>query len=103
MKIWFSCFFLLFAIAELYQWAKHLSLPLPIYILGGAFLAIASNSNKHLGLFWHSTAEPSMDSDNSSNKDNLSASSNTAFQQTPKPISFTINRYNEQRRPNEIK
>jgi len=27
----------LFAIAELYQWAKHLTLPLPIYILGGAF------------------------------------------------------------------
>lgn len=103
MKIWFSCFFLLFAIAEFYQWAKHLSLPLPIYILGGAFLVIASNSNKHLGLFWHSAAEPSVGSDNSSNQDNLSASSNPAFQQPPKPISFTINRHNEQRQPDETK
>jgi len=51
MRIWLSCFLVLFAIAELYQWAQHLTLPLPIYILGGAFLAIASNSNKRLGFF----------------------------------------------------
>lgn len=46
MKIWLTCVFLLFAFAELYQWAKTLSVPLPIYILGGACLAIASNYNK---------------------------------------------------------
>ncbi len=51
MKIWLACFGLLFAVAELYQWMKHLTLPLPIYILGGAFLAIASNYNKRTGLF----------------------------------------------------
>lgn len=51
MRIWLSCFLVLFAIAELYQWAQHLTLPLPIYILGGAFLAIASNANKRLGFF----------------------------------------------------
>jgi hypothetical protein len=59
MRIWLACFFVLFAIAELFDWIKHLSLPLPIYILGGAFLAIASNSNKTLGLFFfNSSAEP---------------------------------------------
>lgn len=51
MRIWLSCFLVIFAIAELYQWAQHLTLPLPIYILGGAFLAIASNANKRLGFF----------------------------------------------------
>ncbi|KJH72159.1 hypothetical protein [Aliterella atlantica] len=51
MKVWLSCFLVLFALAELYQWAQHLTLPLPIYILGGAFLAIASNANKRLGFF----------------------------------------------------
>ena len=51
MRIWLACFFLLFALAELFEWAKHFSLPLPIYILGGAFLAIASNYDKKFGLF----------------------------------------------------
>lgn len=95
MRIWLVCFGMLFAIAELYQWAKHLSLPLPIYILGGAFLAIASNS-KQLGLFLQSSAEPSiMDSSNSPTWDNLSASHSNAVQR-PKSISFTINRSGEQ-------
>lgn len=104
MRIWLVCFGMLFAIAELYQWAKHLSLPLPIYILGGAFLAIASN-NKQLGLFLqNSSAEPAsvMSSSNSPTWDNLSPScSNAASQRSPKPISFTINRSGEQNSSNE--
>lgn len=52
MRVWLACFFLLFALAELFDWIKHISLPLPIYILGGAFLAIASNFNKHWGVFF---------------------------------------------------
>jgi len=64
MKIWLACFGVLFAIAELYQWLKHLMLPLPIYILGGAFLAIASNYNKIISQSWkNSTAEPSLSND----------------------------------------
>ena len=58
MKIWLACFGLLFAFAELYQWMKHLTLPLPIYILGGAILAIASNYNKRMGLFVGDATEP---------------------------------------------
>lgn len=95
MRIWLVCFGMLFAIAELYQWAKHLSLPLPIYILGGAFLAIASNS-KQLGLFLQSSAEPSvMGSSNSPTWNNLSSSHSNAVQR-PKSISFKINRLDEQ-------
>ncbi len=50
MKIWLACFGVLFAIAELYQWMKHLTLPLPINILAGVGLAIASNHNKLMRL-----------------------------------------------------
>lgn len=97
MRIWLSGFFVLFTIAELYQWAKHLSLPLPIYILGGAFLAIASNYNKRSGLFSQTSSEPaSMMSSGNPPGWNLSPSqSNAASQQSPKPISFTINRSSE--------
>lgn len=55
MAVWFACFFLLFAIAELFDWAKDLNLPLPIYILGGAFLAVASNYNKLMGSYFNET------------------------------------------------
>jgi hypothetical protein len=42
--------FFLFAGVELFQWLKGVILPLPIYVLAGAFLAIASNYEKGLGL-----------------------------------------------------
>ena len=51
MKVWLSCFFVLFAIAEFYQWAQHLTLPLPFYIFCGAVLAVSSNTDKRLGFF----------------------------------------------------
>lgn len=50
MRVLIACFFVLFALAELFEWIQQLSLPMPIYILGGAFLAIASNYNKRWGL-----------------------------------------------------
>ncbi len=49
MRVWLVCFFLLFAIAEFFKWAQGFSVPLPIYILGGAFLAVASNYDKIFG------------------------------------------------------
>ncbi len=51
MKVWLSCFFVLFAIAECYQWAQQVTIPLPFYIFGGAVLAVASNAGKRLGFF----------------------------------------------------
>ncbi len=60
MRIWLACFFILFALAELFDWIQQLTLPMPIYILGGAFLAIASNYNKQFGSFFgNSSAESS--------------------------------------------
>lgn len=87
MKVWLACFLVLFALAEFFQWAKQLSLPLPIYILGGAFLAIASNYNKLNNLPWQLArdAEPMLDACDATNLTDKR-------QQVPKPISFTINR-----------
>jgi len=51
MKIWFICFVVLFAASQLFDWVQQFTLPLPIYILGGAFLAVASNYEKLFGSF----------------------------------------------------
>lgn len=61
MKVWLACFLLLFALAELFDWLKAFNLPLPIYILGGVFLAVASNYDKIVGSYFSdgSIAPPS--------------------------------------------
>jgi hypothetical protein len=51
MKVWLVCFFVLFASAELFKWLQCVSVPLPIYVLGGAFLAVASNHDKIFGSY----------------------------------------------------
>lgn len=53
MRVWIVCFVLLFGAAELLQWIRQFSLPLPIFILGGAFLAILSNFDKLTHLPFH--------------------------------------------------
>jgi hypothetical protein len=61
MRVWLACFFVLFALAKLFDWVQELSLPLPIYILGGAFLAVASNYDKIVGSYFNdaiSEAQP---------------------------------------------
>ena len=51
MKVWLVCFFVMFAGAELFKWLQGVSVPLPIYVLGGAFLAVASNHDKIFGSY----------------------------------------------------
>jgi hypothetical protein len=46
MRVWLTCFVVLFGGVEFLQWFKQISLPLPMFVLGGAFLAIASNYDK---------------------------------------------------------
>ncbi|WP_414565355.1 MULTISPECIES: hypothetical protein [unclassified Anabaena] len=55
MRVWLACFLVLFALAELFDWLKAFNLPLPIYILGGAFLAVASNYDKIIGSYFSDT------------------------------------------------
>jgi hypothetical protein len=42
-QFWIAVFFILLAIAELYQSIKDIDLPLPVYLGLGTVLAIASN------------------------------------------------------------
>lgn len=65
MRVWLLSFIVLFGAIELYQWVKEFILPLPVYVLGGAFLAIASNVEK--GIFSQSGPAPAKDVSNSDN------------------------------------
>ncbi|WP_298906962.1 hypothetical protein [uncultured Nostoc sp.] len=72
MKVWLACFLVLFALAELFDWLQEFNLPLPIYILGGAFLAVASNYDKIFGSYFDDSSigasleQPQLDSITSS-------------------------------------
>ncbi len=46
MKVWLVTVILLFVVFQLFELIKGFILPLPIYVLAGAFLAIVSNYNK---------------------------------------------------------
>jgi hypothetical protein len=62
MRVWLACFFVLFALAEFFDWLQEFNLPLPIYILGGAFLAVASNHDKIFGSYFSdATMEASLE------------------------------------------
>ncbi len=41
-------FFGLFAVVEIYQSVKNVQLPMPVYLVLGIMLAIASNAAKHI-------------------------------------------------------
>lgn len=63
MRVWLACFLVLFALAELFDWLQGFSFPLPIYILGGAFLAVASNYEKIVGSYFSdSSQQPPLES-----------------------------------------
>jgi hypothetical protein len=42
-QFWIAVFFILLAVAELYQSVKSISLPFPAYLVLGTLLAVASN------------------------------------------------------------
>lgn len=89
------CFILLFGLSQFFQWAQQFTLPLPIFVLGGAFLAIASNFNKRAGLPFSLLDEFSKPPETSVAKPTSElAQSQTPpvspVVQTPKPVSFTI-------------
>ena len=46
MKGWLTSVVILFVLVQLFQSIKGFFVPLPVYILAGAFLAIASNYDK---------------------------------------------------------
>ncbi len=46
MKVWIASVLILLGMVEVYQWMKHFTVPLPVFIIGGDILAIASNYGK---------------------------------------------------------
>ena len=58
MKAWLVSVGVLFILVEAFSWVKNFILPLPIYILAGAFIAISSNYDKGImALFRQETSE----------------------------------------------
>jgi hypothetical protein len=88
MKVWITCFVVLLGVSELLQWVKQFSLPLPVFILGGAFLAIASNYDKLSHLPFHPDYDlPEVEPPAASQ---TMAATGRSLNQHEKPISFTI-------------
>lgn len=49
VQFWGLIVVVLFVGVQLFQWLKGAILPLPLYVMAGAFLAIASNYDKGMG------------------------------------------------------
>jgi hypothetical protein len=95
---------------ELYQWMKHFTLPLPVFILAGALLAIASNYGKYGS--WPFQASVQSDANrvqppplggftNPPNWSNLNQSSATPLPKPARSISFTIRAAAQEQMNNE--
>jgi hypothetical protein len=58
-QFWIAIFFTLLAVAQLYESIKEIELPLPVYLVLGTMLAIASNSHRKFSLnYGQQTASP---------------------------------------------
>lgn len=57
MKVWLVSFVFIFGLAQFVLWVKDFFLPLPVYVLGGALLAIASNYDKGIKSFFGSVGD----------------------------------------------
>ncbi len=64
-QFWIAIFFIFLAVAELYQSIEDINLPLPVYLILGTILAVASNyqqqfsvANRQITQQPTSTAEP---------------------------------------------
>jgi hypothetical protein len=90
--------------AEFYQWVKHFTVPLPVFILAGAILAIASNYGKYAGWSFqeHDQAEasqglPPIGFIKQATLATLNPSTTTLMPKATRPISFTISRPTQER------
>ncbi|ANV84847.1 hypothetical protein AWQ21_10935 [Picosynechococcus sp. PCC 7003] len=58
MQVWLTSVVVLFIAVQVFQLIKGFFVPLPFYILGGAFLAIASNYDKGIMTVFKSKESP---------------------------------------------
>lgn len=102
MRVWITSVLVVFGMVELYQWMKNFTLPLPVFILAGAVLAIASNYGKYAGWSFQSPSAQSQTQPiqtvlrdkftQASNGSKLNPSSAKSLPQATREISFTIRR-----------
>jgi hypothetical protein len=59
-QFWIATFFILLAVAQVYQSIKDINLPLPVYLVLGTVLAVASNANQKLAFGASSDARVSI-------------------------------------------
>lgn len=90
MRIWIISFLVLFGMAELYPWVTHFTVPLPIFILGGALLAIASNYGKFNFVSFQQAAPANTKRVEEPNWRNVNQTSTQPLPKAKRPISFTI-------------
>lgn len=99
MKVWITCFIVLFGAAELLQWFEQFTLPMPIFMLGGFFLAVASNYDKLRDMPFHLDYEARSPQPKSTEPIKATPTPQslplqpdpfTQLVQPSKPISFTI-------------
>jgi hypothetical protein len=57
IQAWITIVVILFVAVEVFQWVIGFILPLPIYVLAGAFLAIASNYDKGMSALFRQAAK----------------------------------------------
>lgn len=90
MRIWIISFLVLFGIAELYPWVTHFTVPLPMFILGGALLAIASNYGKLNFVSLQQSGTANAKQLEETNWRNVHQTSTQPLPKADRPISFTI-------------
>ncbi|MEB3337280.1 MAG: hypothetical protein VKJ46_07465 [Leptolyngbyaceae bacterium] len=100
MKVWITSFVILFGLAQLYQLLEPITLPLPVFIVGGVLLAIASNYDKRAGLPFRLTQppKPQIPTPQTPNATTLPNHPAPTFQPgtpTPRPLSFNIREIRE--------
>ncbi|MGI0491320.1 hypothetical protein ACN4EG_05875 [Alkalinema pantanalense CENA528] len=66
-----ACFLVVFGMVEGFQWLKHLTIPFPIFILGGIVLAVISNYDK-LPMDWLQILRQPRSADSTQPKDSES-------------------------------
>ncbi len=99
MRVWLTSFVLLFGAAELYQWVEKLVLPMPIFVLGGIFLALFSNFDKLKEFPFHPqyqdpklpvSDDPTIATDSTNRVRSTEIVITPAASPADQPVSFTI-------------
>lgn len=83
------CFVIFFIVFQMFEWASQITVPLPFFVLGGAFLAIASNFDRRAGFPFNllNAVTPPEEPASLDETPTIAQSSTPKF---PREVSFTI-------------